>query len=232
VFVVASASMDQRLSLRMAVGCKVMTGTRIRDIEGERARRRAAREMIGEYHDQQLRPLLDRVRDGFKRLDAGELDPFELDELIHRYKRSAQKLWSFCGSSGSGWERAALHLEGLRDQGEEDRTGGLPANHAAAMIEPATRAVSTCPQTSPRTVRSCPAIRPLCSIVWPVKRGGEHAPNAHFWSPASPKPGLALCSAGLRICLRELPDRHASDRFREWLVGSRRGVCRRRCCSG
>lgn len=78
--------------MRIGVGCKVMTGRRIRDIEGERARRRAAREMIGEYHDQQLRLLLDRVRDGFKGLDARELDPFELDELIHHYKRSAQKL--------------------------------------------------------------------------------------------------------------------------------------------
>jgi hypothetical protein len=97
-----------------------MDGTRIRDIEGEKARRRAARNMIGEYHEQQLGLLLEYVRDGFSKLDAGELDPFELDELIHRYKRSTQKLWSFCGSSGSGWERAALTLEWLREQGEEE----------------------------------------------------------------------------------------------------------------
>jgi hypothetical protein len=31
--------------------------------------------------------LLDRVRDGFARLDAGEIDVFEMDELIHRYKQ-------------------------------------------------------------------------------------------------------------------------------------------------
>jgi hypothetical protein len=35
------------------------------------------------------------VREGFEKLDGGELDPFELHELIHRYKRSVQKLWSF-----------------------------------------------------------------------------------------------------------------------------------------
>jgi hypothetical protein len=75
-------------------------GTRIRDIDGEKARRRAARKMIGECHEEQLRLLLEHVRDGFDELDRGELDRFELDELIHRYKRSAQKLWSFCGSSG------------------------------------------------------------------------------------------------------------------------------------
>jgi hypothetical protein len=95
--------------------------------------------MIGEYHEQQLRLLLEHVRDGFDELDAGELDPFELDELIHRYKRSAQKLWSFCGSSGSsgsGWERATLRLEWLREQGEEEPDGGPPANHPTGTAEP------------------------------------------------------------------------------------------------
>ena len=29
-------------------------------------------------------------------MDAGELDAFELDELIHRYKRSTRELWKFC----------------------------------------------------------------------------------------------------------------------------------------
>lgn len=89
------------------------------DRAGERARRRAARETIGAYHEEQLGLLLDWVRDGFARLDAGEIDVFELDELIHRYKRSARELWKFCGSSGSGWERASGTLEYLRDQGEE-----------------------------------------------------------------------------------------------------------------
>jgi hypothetical protein len=89
------------------------------DRSEERARRRAARETIGAYHQQQLQLLLDRVRDGFARLDAGELGVFELDELIHHYKRSARELWKFCGSSGSDWERAAGTLEYLRDQGEE-----------------------------------------------------------------------------------------------------------------
>ncbi len=93
---------------------------RIRDIENEKARRRAAREMIGEYHEQQLRLLLDHVREGFARLDSDEIDPFELDDLIHHYKRSAQKLWSFCGSSGGGWESAALTVEWWREHGEPE----------------------------------------------------------------------------------------------------------------
>jgi hypothetical protein len=39
-----------------------------------------------------LRDLLERVREGFSRLDAGEIDAFELDDLIGRYERSAQEL--------------------------------------------------------------------------------------------------------------------------------------------
>ena len=95
-------------------------GVRIRDIEDEKARRRAAREMIGVYHGRQLRVLLEHVRDGFAQLDAGEIDAFELDELIHHYKRSTQKLWSFCGSSGSDWEQAALTLDWWREHGEPE----------------------------------------------------------------------------------------------------------------
>jgi hypothetical protein len=37
-------------------------GVRIRDIEGDKARRRAARDLIGRYHEEQLRLLLDHVR--------------------------------------------------------------------------------------------------------------------------------------------------------------------------
>lgn len=70
-------------------------------------------------HEQQLRRLLERVREGFARMDAGEIDPFELDDLVHRYKRSARALWKFCGSSGSEWERAAQTLDYLREHGEE-----------------------------------------------------------------------------------------------------------------
>jgi hypothetical protein len=66
----------------------------------ERARRQAARELPAAYHEEQLRTLLERVRDGFARLDAAEINPFELDDLIHQYKRAARELWKFCGSSG------------------------------------------------------------------------------------------------------------------------------------
>jgi hypothetical protein len=85
----------------------------------ERARRREARALIGAYHEEQLLGELEHVRDGFALLDAREIDAFELDDLIHRYKRAARELWKFCGQSGAAWERAAGMLAWLREVGEE-----------------------------------------------------------------------------------------------------------------
>lgn len=89
------------------------------DEVSEKARRREARAVVGGYHQEQLRILLEHVRDGFAQLDGGEIDEFELDDLIHRYKRAARKLWSFCGTSGSQWLQAATAVELMRDRGEE-----------------------------------------------------------------------------------------------------------------
>ena len=87
----------------------------------EKAERRAARELIGNYHRTELRKLLDHVRDGFARLDAGQIDEFELDQLIHRYKNAATKLWSFCGTSGGQWVQAAKSLQYLETTAEPSR---------------------------------------------------------------------------------------------------------------
>jgi hypothetical protein len=86
---------------------------------GEKAQRRAARELIAAYHRQQLHALLERVREGFAQLDSGEIDEFDLDDLIHRYKSAAADLWRFCGSTGGQWLQAANTLTYLRDRGEE-----------------------------------------------------------------------------------------------------------------
>jgi hypothetical protein len=86
---------------------------------GDKDARRAARELVAEYHREQLGALLGRVRDGFARFDRGEIDEFDLDDLIHRYKRAAADLWKFCGSAGGRWQQAADALRYLREQGEE-----------------------------------------------------------------------------------------------------------------
>ncbi len=93
---------------------------RISDIEDPKERRRPEEELIGRYYEEQLRALLERVREGFQRLDAGQIDPFDLDDLMHHYKRSAQKLWSFCNSGGSGGTHAARALEWNREHDEQD----------------------------------------------------------------------------------------------------------------
>src|SRR5215213_9941934 len=77
------------------------------DRGAHKAARQAARELIAAYHQAELRALLERVRTGFDQLDAGTIDEFELDDLIHHYKRAANELWKFCGSSGGQWLQAA-----------------------------------------------------------------------------------------------------------------------------
>jgi hypothetical protein len=83
-----------------------------------KAERRAARAAVGAYHEAELARLIDHVREGLERYDAGEIDAFELDELIHHYKRATQKLWSFCTGGGAHVYSTAKTLEWLRDQGE------------------------------------------------------------------------------------------------------------------
>jgi hypothetical protein len=85
----------------------------------EKAKRQAARQLVATYHQAQLRTLLEHVRNGFARLDSAEIDEFQLDDLIHRYKRAATDLWKFCGSGGSQWLQAANALTYLRERGEE-----------------------------------------------------------------------------------------------------------------
>ncbi|HET6910968.1 MAG TPA: hypothetical protein VFH54_16675 [Mycobacteriales bacterium] len=87
----------------------------------EKAERPAARELVGNYHRAELRKLLDHVRAGFAQLDSGAIDEFELDDLIHQYKRAAANLWSFCGSSGGQWVQAAKSLQYLETAGEPSR---------------------------------------------------------------------------------------------------------------
>ena len=87
------------------------------DERSEKAKRRAARELVGSYHERELARLLERVRESFLRLDAGEIDGFELDELIHRFKGSARELWKFCNVNRP--ETVAWLIEDAHQEGEE-----------------------------------------------------------------------------------------------------------------
>ena len=93
------------------------SGTRAQTVPSK-AERRAARAAVGAYHEAELARLLEHVREGLERYDAGEIDAFELDDLIHHYKRAMQKLWTFCIGGGAHVHSTARTLEWLRDQGE------------------------------------------------------------------------------------------------------------------
>ena len=58
--------------------------------------RRAARETVAAYHEDQLGELVRRVKVGTERFQAGEIDAFEVDEVIFQYSRAAKELWKFC----------------------------------------------------------------------------------------------------------------------------------------
>jgi hypothetical protein len=85
----------------------------------EKAKREAARATVGVCGQEQLRGLLEHVRDGFERLDAGDLDEFELDDLIHRYKQATKRLWVFCEAGGGNWTSTAAALADMRARGVE-----------------------------------------------------------------------------------------------------------------
>jgi hypothetical protein len=59
------------------------------------------------------------VREALARYDIGEIDAFDLDELIHQYKRAMQGLWKFCVGGGSHVLFAARTLTFWEAEGEQ-----------------------------------------------------------------------------------------------------------------
>jgi hypothetical protein len=58
--------------------------------------RQAARSVVGEYHEAQMRALVERVGAAIDGYRAGELDEFEVDRVLFQYSRAAKELWKFC----------------------------------------------------------------------------------------------------------------------------------------
>lgn len=92
--------------------------TAVGDQGDTKAARRAARVVIGNYHEAQLAELIEQVREALVRYDAGEIDVFDLDAMIHHYKRSARELWKFCAGTGSHVLFAARTLEYWQAEGD------------------------------------------------------------------------------------------------------------------
>ena len=61
-----------------------------------RSERRIARSVVADYHEAQVRELVQRVGEAMDRFRAGDLDPFEMDRVLFQYSRAAKELWKFC----------------------------------------------------------------------------------------------------------------------------------------
>lgn len=86
-----------------------------------KSERRAAAEVVAKYHKARLTELVQRVGEGVDRFRAGELDAFEVDQVIFQYSRATKELWKFCnlsdpefsaclirdGAAVNWWERGA-----------------------------------------------------------------------------------------------------------------------------
>lgn len=51
---------------------------------------------MANYHEKQLTSLQGRVGTALERFRSGELDAFEVDQVLFQYSRAAKELWKFC----------------------------------------------------------------------------------------------------------------------------------------
>ena len=80
-----------------------------------RSDRRAARETVARYHEEQLGELVRRVQPAIERFQAGEIDAFEVDEVIFQYTRAAKELWKFCSLGQVEFTARTVREEQLGD---------------------------------------------------------------------------------------------------------------------
>jgi hypothetical protein len=62
----------------------------------DKSKRRAARAVVAEYHQDELGSLLARVAEAVDRYREGELDAFDVDQVLFQYSRAAKELWKYC----------------------------------------------------------------------------------------------------------------------------------------
>lgn len=61
-----------------------------------KSERRAARGVVAAYHEAQLAELLRRVGETVDSFRAGELDTFDVEQVIFQYSRAVKERWKFC----------------------------------------------------------------------------------------------------------------------------------------
>jgi hypothetical protein len=73
-----------------------------------KSERQAARLTVAEYHDAQLRELVEHVAGAVDRYRAGALTVFEVDHIVFQYSRAAKELWKFCNYGPVDMAAAAI----------------------------------------------------------------------------------------------------------------------------
>ena len=63
-----------------------------------KSERQAALSVVADYHHAQLGELVAHVGEAVDRYRAGELDAFDVDQVLFQYSRAAKELWKFCNS--------------------------------------------------------------------------------------------------------------------------------------
>ncbi|WP_020385532.1 hypothetical protein [Kribbella catacumbae] len=83
-----------------------------------KAERRAACQQVATYHEAQLAALVQRVAEAVDRHRGGELDAFEVDQVVYQYQRAARQLWTFCQTTGSRAEFTAHIIRRMAEDSE------------------------------------------------------------------------------------------------------------------
>ncbi|MFC7361312.1 hypothetical protein [Nocardioides astragali] len=71
--------------------------------------RRQARGAVAGYHGARLAELVAPVADAIDRFRGGELDAFDVDEVLFQYSRAAKELWKFCNIGDIELTAGQLH---------------------------------------------------------------------------------------------------------------------------
>ena len=61
-----------------------------------KSERQQAREAVANYHLASLAELVAHVADAVDRFREGEIDAFDVDQVLFHYSRAAKGLWKFC----------------------------------------------------------------------------------------------------------------------------------------
>lgn len=58
--------------------------------------RQAAHEAVAAFHEAQLAGLVEHVGSAVDRFRSGQMDAFDVDQVLFQYARAAKELWKFC----------------------------------------------------------------------------------------------------------------------------------------